>query len=271
MGLYSNSILLSDLDGTLLDHNSMLSAENISAVHYFTQNGGRFGISTGRMHDNASGFISGLCLNFYSILGNGSILYNDVKNEICCQRFLEKPAVTKFIECSIEQNPAAGIQVFCGNTCLNIHPRHEKIPEWVMREQAPFKSESLQKALDMPWNKVMFYSESDGLLWLQNNWHKFNDGSTNAILSGEYCFELLPANTDKSTMLSPLRKKVENDAIIFAVGNYYNDEALTKNADVGIMTANAPPKLQKSAREVCADCNSHAISDVIRRIIPKYI
>ena len=44
MGKYEGKILLSDIDGTLLNTESTLSLKNAEAIRHFVDEGGKFGI-----------------------------------------------------------------------------------------------------------------------------------------------------------------------------------------------------------------------------------
>lgn len=49
MGIFDGYLLVSDMDGTLLNSNGKLSEENKKAIEYFVDNGGQFTLATGRM------------------------------------------------------------------------------------------------------------------------------------------------------------------------------------------------------------------------------
>ena len=49
MPKFSNTVLITDLDGTLLPHNKILNEKDLNAIEYFRQNGGIFTIATGRI------------------------------------------------------------------------------------------------------------------------------------------------------------------------------------------------------------------------------
>ena len=49
MKKFSNILICTDLDGTLLDDEKRISDENIKAIEYFKDNGGYFTFVTGRM------------------------------------------------------------------------------------------------------------------------------------------------------------------------------------------------------------------------------
>ena len=47
MSIFSGYLICSDVNGTI-SHNTITVQKNIDAIKYFTQNGGRFTIATGR-------------------------------------------------------------------------------------------------------------------------------------------------------------------------------------------------------------------------------
>ena len=49
MGIFDGYLLVSDMDGTLLNSKGKLSEENKNAIEYFVDNGGEFTLATGRM------------------------------------------------------------------------------------------------------------------------------------------------------------------------------------------------------------------------------
>ena len=48
MKKFQGMLLLSDMDGTILNDKKEISQENKDAVRYFTENGGYFSLATGR-------------------------------------------------------------------------------------------------------------------------------------------------------------------------------------------------------------------------------
>ena len=49
MGRFDGVMILTDMDGTLLDSQSRLSPENRDAILQFIAQGGRFSVATGRV------------------------------------------------------------------------------------------------------------------------------------------------------------------------------------------------------------------------------
>ena len=49
---YQDVAIFSDLDGTLFDCHGKISQKNSDAIHRFTDEGGLFAVSTGRIPEN---------------------------------------------------------------------------------------------------------------------------------------------------------------------------------------------------------------------------
>ncbi len=77
MKKFEGMILACDMDGTLLDNNRQISTRNQQALCYFTQEGGRFSLATGRAPQAIERYIPQLPFNApYSLL-NGSLILDE--------------------------------------------------------------------------------------------------------------------------------------------------------------------------------------------------
>ena len=76
---YSKVALFTDLDGTLFNSESRVSERNKDAIRRFTEQGGSFGISTGRGPVNAKHMLPGVELNGWSVVLNGAEGYHSFK------------------------------------------------------------------------------------------------------------------------------------------------------------------------------------------------
>ena len=67
-GKFSDYLLVSDMDATLLDDNHTISEENRQAIDYFIKNGGRFTVATGRMVEAVRAYMPNLHINAPAVL-----------------------------------------------------------------------------------------------------------------------------------------------------------------------------------------------------------
>jgi HAD superfamily hydrolase (TIGR01484 family) len=76
IGKFDGYLLVSDLDGTLLNRASRVPASNARAISYFVKNGGKFSIATGRTELTCLPLVKKLPINAPLILYNGSLIYD---------------------------------------------------------------------------------------------------------------------------------------------------------------------------------------------------
>ena len=71
MGIFDGTLILSDLDGTLLNSNAQISQGNIDALKYYMDNGGRFSFATGRNYLGMGYFNDSIPVNAPAVTSNG--------------------------------------------------------------------------------------------------------------------------------------------------------------------------------------------------------
>ncbi len=82
MGKFDGIIILTDLDGTLLNRDGEISYENKVAVKYFMDNGGLFSIATGRSKAGMEHFLEHFPINAPAVIFNGSAIYDFENNTV---------------------------------------------------------------------------------------------------------------------------------------------------------------------------------------------
>lgn len=70
-------LIVSDMDGTLLTHDSTISKESLEAIKYAQNKGVQFAIATGRDYSSLKGILATCNLKCFSILGNGAQFCNE--------------------------------------------------------------------------------------------------------------------------------------------------------------------------------------------------
>ena len=82
-------LIVSDMDGTLLAHDSSISKGNIEAIRYAQSKGVQFAIATGRDYSSLKGILEAHDLKCFSILGNGAQFCNE-NGEILSSAYFPK-------------------------------------------------------------------------------------------------------------------------------------------------------------------------------------
>lgn len=262
---FKNTILLSDLDGTLLNAERQVSEENIKAIQYFVDNGGRFGIATGRDIENVFRFFGNVPVNFFCIFSNGSALYHRESNKVLAQMTVNQERVIPFLERCLQEHPEIGIQLHTEQGTVFV-PDHSNVKEDVWRGHEPVECKTLEELRDVAIRKVLFLTPEGDFTWLKAESAYLEDVVARVQSSNRY-YELLPFGSSKGNMVNEIRKHISPDDTIYAVGDFYNDVEMVANADVGIYCANAPEELKPNAQHITVNHNESVMADVIHRIM----
>lgn len=90
-------IIVSDMDGTLLAHDSSISKGNIEAIRYAQSKGVQFAIATGRDYSSLKGILEAHDLKCFSILGNGAQFCNE-NGEILSSAYFPKKCFKQVLQ-----------------------------------------------------------------------------------------------------------------------------------------------------------------------------
>ncbi|MGN0621382.1 MAG: HAD family hydrolase [Porcipelethomonas sp.] len=262
---FSDVLLVTDLDGTLLPENKILSVKDKEAIKRFRSDGGRFTVATGRTVQSADRYIKELEVDIPVILYNGSLIY-DVKtgeslftDELpACASEIAKELFGFMKDPGGEVLRLDNIYVVCNN---EYEKEHIKIcdVDVVLSE--------LDKIPEGGWFKILFATEPELITELEEYISR-KDYGVDFVRSHDTFIEMLPRGSSKGAALKEYRKTVKtNCSRIIAAGDYHNDIEMLLEADIGVATANAQQAVKDSA-DVVLRCTSseNAIAELIGMI-----
>ncbi len=168
MKKFANKLLLSDMDGTLLNSQGIVSKENQEAVKYFIENGGLFGIATGRSQLNSVLFLDEIKVNVPCILYNGCAVYDYSTNKFIALYELSKERLKVFLEYCLKKFTTVAIQVYCPEMCYFISPESQVDP-YIISIHQPCKFCQIEDIVDHPWIKILLCGKSEDLKELNTN------------------------------------------------------------------------------------------------------
>ncbi|MFT4143469.1 MAG: HAD family hydrolase [Mobilitalea sp.] len=264
---YKNTVLYSDMDGTLLNSEGKVSAKNKEALRRFMEQGGLFGIATGRNQLNAIGFLEDIKVNIPCILYNGSGIYDFHQDKFIDFFELKKDKLVRFLRDCLGNHPNIMIQIFCPNMSYFVSPE-ELADERIVETHQPCQFGQIEEILDQPWIKILLCAEHGELNLLEKAIVEYElVQDIQWVYSSNVYLELLPAGVSKGSALESVRKYIGSHVKIYAVGDFYNDMEMVRLADVGIAMRNAVPELQEAADMVTVSNDENAIADIIDHII----
>lgn len=258
---YEGYLIISDMDGTLLDSDHKISRENIDALNGFVGNGGKFTVATGRNEDSVKLFLRDIPINAPAILYNGALIYDMASGKRLWQDFIDN-GVEQAIKDVLEKFPETGIEIYSEEESYflrenNISQEHSK-----RLGSAPKTAEL--KEIPRPWYKVMLLDEHERLncvkRYLDDNYNCFR-----SVFSEPQFLELLGAGTSKGNALKRLTAILGMDMSgVISIGDNLNDVEMILYAGVGVAVRNAHKELIQIA-DYCSGTNDeHALRNVIR-------
>ena len=266
MGKFSNLLIVSDLDGTYLDSDSVPVAANDEAVAYFIQNGGRFTIATGRTTESIQHVLehSNICINAPAITYNGSMIYDFSDGHTIYEFFLDARAMP-IVKAVMKEFPSVGVEIFNDNK-MYIARENDYTKNHVRIEHLTFRPSTVDE-IPLPWCKVLFCESTELLEVVREFVFQLNNPLFRAGFSAKHYLEIVPKTSSKGKALKylcnllgvPLRNS-------YAIGDYYNDIELIQTAGLGATVEDAPQEVKDAAGIVLGSNNDGAIAQFIAYI-----
>ncbi len=262
-GRFSNIMLVSDLDGTLLDKQSRVSPKNQAALEYFVENGGVFAIATGRNEHSAGQYRSVLPMNAPAILYNGAVIY-DFATQTNLMTIGLPNETQQVVRELMVHCPEIGIQIYQSGETRFIQHNQRTVNE---RELLGWPVETVAiEQVALPWVKVLLIGEPEQLA-VAETFLKHQPQSFRMVYSERYYLELLPLGVSKGQALQELAKLVGGTSRkTVAMGDNQNDLEMIAMADLGIAVANAHPEVKQAAKFCCGYHYADAVAEVVQLI-----
>ncbi len=266
----SKVILLSDMDGTLLNSKKQISDCDRAAIEQFTSLGGKFTIATGRTIQAFEQYTRLFNLKMPVIMYNGAAIHDYASGKTVFTHPLPDCAKETAVRI-MEMMPDAGGEVLktdgtyvFSNTeyqqlhtkLCNIVPFYEKLPE----------------IADGGWLKVLFALAPEDIPFLEILIkQKGFDQTFDFVRSAEIFLEMLPKGVSKGSALKEYRNLPGMKNMTFvAVGDFDNDIEMIREADFGVCPANAEESVKAESDMVLSRTNDQgAIAELIDYIVNK--
>lgn len=262
---FSNVLLVTDMDGTLLNSGKDISPDNLAAIERFTAYGGRFTLATGRIASSVRRYANRLPVNAPVILSNGAVIYDYAREETLWLRTL--PASSrKVVERVMERFPELGVEIYVKDGTAPYTLRDNETTERHRRiEGFPLQEMTISDERSDPWIKILFAWEPRRLDDVAMAVHELTgDAEVVWVRSDDKYLEMLPQGATKGHALEELGRHVGIPIErCVAMGDHLNDLEMIRRAGIGIAVANAHPELLQAAVRSCKHHNEHAVADVI--------
>lgn len=271
MKKYKDFLLITDLDGTLVGSNNLISQKNRAAAAYFNEQGGSFAIATGRTQENGRRFVGDLAVNMPCIFYNGSVLYDWHKQEFLQVRTLDGRIWRQFVKQCLTTSPTCCLEIYTKETFYIVSdPGNDDVR--LQTEGHAFERADLAAVADKTWLKILLCDRPEELLKLRALGESCGLGAlSNNFFSAPDYLEFVGRAVSKGNMLQEIRRlPLYQDKFVIAAGDFPNDIDMLKFADCGVAPANAEASTKAAADIVAVSCDEHLIDHIIYKIMPKF-
>lgn len=267
--IFSNIMIISDLDGTFYRTTGGVPEKNLEAVEHFKKNGGFFTIASGRT-PCAMGYDTELfapLTNAPAVLCNGAYLYDFNTGERISQVELNYEKAVELARAVHREFPHVFARISIGGN------------EFRLVEGCDFDcvdgkySVTGPKSIEISdWTRISFDTDRESADAIRE---RFEDEYKEYFAFMKACHEIYEFQDicgTKGQGLDRLREHMQSLGLtseslkVYAVGDFENDLDLLAHADVAACPANAIDSVKAIASVHLCHCNDGAIADLIGRI-----
>ncbi len=256
---FDNCLIASDYDGTLYNHEGVITPQVIEKIRYYIDNGGRFTVCTGRTYQGFHAYDSSY-INAPVLLANGSTGFDYEKNELTFKAPLGEEIYDALRDVN-KHFPTAAIEMYSyfktfvisNNKVSHHHFTAQDIEYTVVNDPSE---------ADAPWQKVMIQSDTQSLEIQQ--YLKQNHPHVHFLPTTGNYIEVLQQGVDKGTGLLRLADSLNIPYNrVFAVGDGFNDVEMLVAAEIGFVPCNGSREALDVADRVVRSNDDGAVAHVI--------
>lgn len=262
------SLLVSDLDGTLLTSDNRLTPRIKEQIDRFERRGGKFTIATGRSLMESRSFIEELNLRYPVILYNGAMLYFPKEEKTQLFKTLDRAIVERLFADIIELNAGFEFLLFSPLNIYAYHITEEKYERLAELGVHPIPITSLSQIEEELVKLQIIGSQRNGkALNSFVNHHPMKE-LCEIVQSHHYYFEIVPKGVSKGDALKKV-SEILNVSIqeTVTIGDQCNDISMLQIAGLPVAPSNAHPLVKKVAVHQVPTNDDEGVADLIEKVI----
>lgn len=235
-------VVISDLDGTLLNTQHQVSPRTRKTLRKMVELGTKFVVATGRHHIDVKKIRDALGLEIYLVTSNGAVV-TDKQDQIIYNKTIPTELAQELSELPLPDP----------DTAVNIYTPDSWYANKVMPEYLEYHKDSgfsyihtdLVKLDKSSINKFFFIAEHEPLLELENTLLERYEGKLSIAFSQPDCLEVMALGVNKGAAITSIleQNNVPLDAAI-AFGDGMNDYEMLSIVGHGVVMGNAHDRLK---------------------------
>ena len=265
--IFDGYLLVSDLDHTLVEKGAV-SKRSLEKIKYFTENGGKFTVATGRHWLTAEPYYDATASNCPAITF-GSLVY-DIKNRKPVWYGPIKDSTKQICREHADEFPEAGIIIYTLDEIF-IARGNEATKHFAEIVGSDFISDyvDMDSIMDKEWVKVIYADlNTDRILEMETKALSRNYPDYQGVRSEPHLYEVNSgAEFSKGTALLRLAEHLGIDPEkTCAIGDFYNDVPMLECAGISATVADAYDDIKQIVDFVGGTCENGAVADFIEYI-----
>ncbi|MCU0332961.1 MAG: HAD family hydrolase [Ignavibacteriaceae bacterium] len=253
-------LIVSDIDGTLLNDNGELGIESKKLLKELMKEKVVVSLATGRLHSAVTEIANDISLNGYVISLDGAMIKNYVQDKILYQSFLRIGQVKKAI--AISENLLINIAL-CHSSSIYYTEYNSVIPSLLSKYGAFYTQvDSYDNYLSGTLEMVCSSDMKDSIKQMEEKFNfPYSIGCNTSYFRSKkneniYYLEIRKAGSSKGKALMRLLKHLSiKPSQAAVIGDWYNDITMFQTNAVKVAVANAIPELITTADYVTTKSN----------------
>lgn len=261
-----------DVDGTLMNEDSLISTQSRTAITKALTTGINIVLCSGRSYASLIHIATDLGIygkDSFVIAFNGCAIYSLYENKVLHQQLLSTHLAVDALTIQENSNIDALPVVYKNAESVIMKQMSEYMQKyWETSKVAPtFNPNIIQATKALPHtNKIIFIADNQELIKLQNLLQQ-NISNATTIFTADFMLEVIPKNASKAAGLKWLCNNLNIDiANTIAIGDNFNDISMIQAAGLGVAVQNAVTPAKQAASYITKKtCTQGAVAEVIER------
>ncbi|MFO7819428.1 MAG: Cof-type HAD-IIB family hydrolase [Halanaerobacter sp.] len=252
-----------DVDGTLLNNNKEIPAENKEMMERLADEGVNFILASGRPYQSLKPYTEELEVYLPLISANGSMVKCCLTDRVYHKSNLPLAKAQEIVDYGLDNG--YGISVYYEGKILTSH--QEMVKGHVELEGIrPEVEEELR--LSKPPIKIIYYGSEEKIDHAYSFLGEKYQHQLYITRSDEEYLEVMNIEVSKGEALEYMMDKMNLEAEeVIAIGNNFNDVAMFETAGLAVAVENAPQEVKEQADFVAKSNQDNGVAHALQKII----
>ena len=263
-------LIVSDLDGTLLDDNKEISPNTFQFLDYLHKQGLIIVFATARAYLSAQQIAHHFKFNIPLIVHNGAQIMSSHEQNL----FFERRIPLDLARCLITEIKKEGLRFrIYSDSQLFVEEMDQINHEYVRMNQIPYEVQSeLEKNLIHAPHMIVINESEEKLSYFMKKYHALSHHFS-YTKSESTSLEFLPKGISKGYSLKLLCREYAIPCHkVIAFGNNFNDLSMLTTSGLGIAMSNSPLLVQQNADRITGHNHDEGVLHMLQKVfLPKKV